>query len=163
MISRVANGSLYVIGRHLALVFVGVTLNKSAVKALWNKVNKSADVVGCDTLGRLFTCYPQTKTYFSHWSDLTPGSGPIKEHGKIILSGVCLAVENIDDITKGLLDLSEKHAFQLRVDPSNFKFMAHCLMVVIATLFPKDFTPEVHASFDKFMDCVAQALSEKFR
>ncbi|KAJ0015764.1 hypothetical protein NQD34_014054 [Periophthalmus magnuspinnatus] len=137
--------------------------DKAAVKALWAKVSKSTDAIGCETLSRLFCCYPQTKTYFTHWSDLSPGSAPIMKHGKLILAGVSLAVKNIDDINKGLLELSEKHAFQLRVDPSNFKLMAHCLMVVICMLFLNDFTPEAHVAFDKFMNNVALGLSERFR
>lgn len=65
--------------------------------------------------------YPQTKTYFSHWPDLTPGSEPVMVHGKRILGGVTEAVSKIDNLRGGLLELSELHAFKLRVDPSNFK------------------------------------------
>lgn len=70
---------------------------------------------------RLLVVYPQTKTYFSHWKDLSPGSAPIKKHGVIILKGVSDAVATIDDLKGGLLALSELHAFTLRVDPANFK------------------------------------------
>lgn len=112
---------------------------------------------------RMFNCYPQTKTYFSHWPDLYPGSAHVKKHGKKIIEGVGFAVSCMDDMTNGLLDLSEKHAFQLRVDPANFKLMSQCLMVVIATLYPDDFTPEAHVSFDKFMVNLALALAERFR
>ncbi|KAK7918988.1 hypothetical protein WMY93_010272 [Mugilogobius chulae] len=137
--------------------------DKAAVKALWGKISGNAEAIGADTLARLFACFPQTKTYFSHWPELTAGSPSLKSHGAIILGGVSLAVDNIDDMNKGLLELSEKHAFQLRVDPANFKLMSQCLMVVIATMFPKDFGPEVQVSFDKFMVNVALALSERFR
>ena len=65
--------------------------------------------------------YPQTKTYFAHWKDLSPGSAPVKKHGITVMSGVADAVTKIDDLTAGLLDLSELHAFTLRVDPANFK------------------------------------------
>lgn len=41
--------------------------------------------------------------------------------------------------------------------------MAQTVMVVIAALFPNDFTPEVHVSFDKFMTNVALALAERYR
>lgn len=36
-------------------------------------------------------------------------------------------------------------------------------MVVIAIMFPKDFTPETHVAFDKFLAAVALGLSEKYR
>ncbi|KAI3365559.1 hypothetical protein L3Q82_010642 [Scortum barcoo] len=112
---------------------------------------------------RMLSVYPQTKTYFSHWGDLSCGSAPVKAHGKKVMAGVAQAVANIDNLTSGLLELSEQHAFQLRVDPANFKILAHCLIVVIAGMFPKEFTPENHVSFDKFLGAVSLALSERYR
>lgn len=70
---------------------------------------------------RMLLVYPQTKTYFSHWPDTKAGSEPVKKHGKKIMGGVGLAVSKIDDLAAGLLELSELHAFKLRVDPANFK------------------------------------------
>ena len=70
---------------------------------------------------RMLVVYPMTKTYFSHWKDLSPGSGPVKKHGKIVMGGVADAVSKIDDLKGGLSSLSELHAFTLRVDPANFK------------------------------------------
>ncbi|XP_075949465.1 hemoglobin, alpha embryonic 5 [Anarhichas minor] len=137
--------------------------DKAAVIAMWGKIHKSADAIGADALGRMLVVYPQTKTYFSHWSDLSPNSAPVKTHGKNVMSGVALAVSKIDDMTKGLMALSEQHAFQLRVDPANFKILSHCILVVIASMFPKDFTPEAHVSMDKFFCGLSLALAEKYR
>ncbi|XP_071318932.1 hemoglobin, alpha embryonic 5 [Trachinotus anak] len=137
--------------------------DKAAVKALWAKISKSVDAIGADALGRMLSVYPQTKTYFAHWNDLSPGSANVKNHGKKVMSGVSLAVASIDDLTGGLLDLSERHAFQLRVDPANFKLLSHCMLVVIANMFPKDFTPEAHVAMDKFLANMALALSERYR
>ncbi|XP_041817990.1 hemoglobin, alpha embryonic 5 [Chelmon rostratus] len=137
--------------------------DKASVKALWAKISKSADAIGAEALSRMFAVYPQTKTYFSHWPDLGPGSASVKSHGKKVMGGVALAVSKIDDLTKGLLDLSEQHAFQLRVDPANFKILIHCILVVIATMFPNDLSPEAHVALDKFLMAVALALSEKYR
>ncbi|KAL7830722.1 hypothetical protein SRHO_G00318490 [Serrasalmus rhombeus] len=111
----------------------------------------------------MLVVYPQTKTYFSHWKDLSPGSAPVRKHGKTVMSGVAEAVSKIDDLTNGLLTLSELHAFQLRVDPANFKILSHNLLVVLAIQFPDDFTPEVHVAMDKFLSALALALSEKYR
>lgn len=75
--------------------------------------------------------YPQTKTYFAHWSDLTPGSAPVRNHGKKVVGGLGLAVDKIDDLFGGLLTQSELHAFQLRVDPANFKvYILLCLTLI---------------------------------
>ncbi|KAM7381965.1 hypothetical protein PAMA_012703 [Pampus argenteus] len=137
--------------------------DKATVKALWAKISKSADVIGADALARMFAVYPQTKTYFSHWPDMSPGSGPVKAHGKKVMGGVADAVACIDDLTGGLQAKSELHAFKLRVDPANFKTLSHCINVVISNMFPKDFTPEVHVAFDKFLASVSLALSDKYR
>ena len=40
---------------------------------------------------------------------------------------------------------------------------AHCIMVVMAIMFPNEFSPEVHVAMDKFLAAVALALSEKYR
>lgn len=43
------------------------------------------------------------------------------------------------------------------------QLLGHCLLVVAAMMFPKDFTPEIHAAFDKFLAALALALSESYR
>ncbi|XP_072531115.1 hemoglobin embryonic subunit alpha-like [Salminus brasiliensis] len=137
--------------------------DKEAVKTFWAKISPKAEDIGADALTRMLTVYPQTKTYFSHWKDLSPGSAPVRKHGKTVMSGVAEAVSKIDDLTNGLLTLSVLHAFQLRIDPANFKILSHNLLVVLAIQFPNDFTPEVHVAMDKFLSALALALSEKYR
>ncbi|XP_061568748.1 hemoglobin subunit alpha-1-like [Cololabis saira] len=139
------------------------TKDKDTVKAFWAKISGKADDVGADAMSRMLVVYPQTKTYFSHWKELTPGSAPVKKHGKTVMGGVAEAVGKIDDLALGLLSLSELHAFTLRVDPANFKILGHCVLVVISMMFPEDFTPEVHVAMDKFLAALARALSEKYR
>ncbi|KAI3359682.1 hypothetical protein L3Q82_014064 [Scortum barcoo] len=137
--------------------------DKAAVKAFWAKVSGKAGDIGTDALSRMLVVYPQTKTYFSHWKDLSPGSAPVKKHGMTVMNGVGDAVSKIDDLSAGLLSLSELHAFTLRVDPANFKILSHNILVVMAIMFPEDFTPEVHVAMDKFLAALARALSEKYR
>lgn len=72
----------------------------------------------CD---RMLTVYPQTKTYFSKWADLSASSAQVKKHGGVIMAAVGDAVSKIDDLVSGLKNLSELHAFELRVDPANFR------------------------------------------
>ncbi|CAM4344492.1 hypothetical protein PO909_001229 [Leuciscus waleckii] len=137
--------------------------DKATVKAIWGKISSKSDEIGAEALGRMLTVYPQTKTYFSHWADLSPGSAPVKKHGKVIMGAVGDAVSKIDDLVGGLAALSELHAFKLRIDPANFKILAHNIIVVIGMLFPGDFTPDVHVSVDKFFQNLALALAEKYR
>ncbi|XP_046893316.1 hemoglobin subunit alpha-2-like [Hypomesus transpacificus] len=137
--------------------------DKATVKAFWAKVAPKTEEVGSDALSRMLVVYPQTKTYFSHWPDLSPGSAPVRSHGKTIIEGVGEAVSKIEDLTGGLINLSELHAFQLRVDPANFKIFCHNIIVVLAIMFPDEFTPEAHVSIDKFLAAVSLALQEKYR
>ncbi|CAL1588073.1 unnamed protein product [Knipowitschia caucasica] len=137
--------------------------DKATVKAFWNQVQGYTDDIGRDALSRLIAVYPQTKTYFAHWKDVSPNSANVAKHGVTIMAAVSDAVTKIDDLKAGLLQLSELHAFTLRVDPANFKLLAHCINVVLAIKFPENFTAEVHMAFDKFLAALALALSEKYR
>uniref|UniRef100_A0A4W5PQY8 Hemoglobin, alpha adult 2 n=2 Tax=Salmoninae TaxID=504568 RepID=A0A4W5PQY8_9TELE len=137
--------------------------DKSVVKAFWGKISGKADVVGAEALGRMLTAYPQTKTYFSHWADLSPGSAPVKKHGSTIMGAIGNAVGVIDDLVGGLSALSDLHAFKLRVDPGNFKILSHNILVTLAIHFPADFTPEVHIAVDKFLAALSAALADKYR
>ncbi|XP_047428235.1 hemoglobin subunit alpha-B-like [Mugil cephalus] len=137
--------------------------DKAAVKAFWAKAEGKSSEIGAEALGRMLVAYPQTKTYFSHWGDLSPQAAQVKKHGAVIMSAVGKAVKGIDDLTGCLSSLSELHAFKLRVDPANFKILAHSIIVVLAMYFPADFTPEVHVSVEKFLQNVALALSERYR
>lgn len=69
---------------------------------------------------RLFSSYPQTKTYFPHF-DLSQGSVQLRGHGSKVMNAIGEAVKHIDDIRGALAKLSELHAYILRVDPVNFK------------------------------------------
>uniref|UniRef100_A0A7N8Y148 Hemoglobin subunit alpha-A-like n=1 Tax=Mastacembelus armatus TaxID=205130 RepID=A0A7N8Y148_9TELE len=95
--------------------------DKAVVKAFWEKAGPKSAEIGAEALSRMLTVYPQTKTYFSHWSDLTPGSAQVRKHGATIMSAVGDAVARIDELVPALANLSELHAFKLRVDPANFR------------------------------------------
>ncbi|CAJ1075639.1 hemoglobin embryonic subunit alpha-like [Xyrichtys novacula] len=137
--------------------------DKARIRAFWDKISPRAEDIGTDALARMLIVYPQTKTYFAHWKDQSPTSDSAKKHGITVMGGVGFAVSKLDNIKEGLLNLSELHAFTLRVDPANFKIISHCIMVVMAIMFPQDFTPQVHVSMDKFLACLALALAEKYR
>ncbi|KAM6905575.1 hemoglobin subunit alpha-A-like [Xenentodon cancila] len=137
--------------------------DKGIVTSFWQKVAPKADEIGAQALGRMLVAYPQTKTYFVQWSDLSPESPQVKKHGAKIMAAIGEAVGGIEDLVGCLSKLSELHAFKLRVDPANFKILAHTIILVFAMYFPAEFTPEVHVSVDKFLMNVALALSERYR
>lgn len=43
------------------------------------------------------------------------------------------------------------------------QLLSHCILVVMAIMYPKDFTPEVHVAMDKFLISLSLAISEKYR
>ncbi|KAG7223175.1 hypothetical protein INR49_015783 [Caranx melampygus] len=134
--------------------------DKATIRTFWARISSKTEDIGTNALSRMLVVYPQTKTYFSHWKDLSPGSAPVKKHGITVMNGVADAVTKLDDLKGGLLSLSELHAFTLRIDPANFKILSHNILVVLAIMFPNEFTPEVHVSMDKFLAALALALAE---
>nr|ARB18775.1 hemoglobin alpha D subunit [Anser anser] len=136
--------------------------DKKIIAQLWEKVAGHQDEFGNEALQRMFVTYPQTKTYFPHF-DLHPGSEQVRSHGKKVAAALGNAVKSLDNISQALSELSNLHAYNLRVDPANFKLLSQCFQVVLAVHLGKDYTPEMHAAFDKFLSPVAAVLAEKYR
>ncbi|XP_069726379.1 hemoglobin subunit alpha-D-like [Phaenicophaeus curvirostris] len=135
---------------------------QSLIQKVWEKIACHKDEIGGESLLRLFISYPPTKTYFPHF-DLSCGSQQIHNHGKKVVAALTTAVKNLDNLSQALSELSSLHAYNLRVDPVNFKLLSQCIQVVLALYLGKEYTPEVHAAFDKFLSAVAAVLSEKYR
>nr|AQV11909.1 alpha D-globin subunit [Caprimulgus rufigena] len=136
--------------------------DKKLIQQIWEKASGHLEAFGAEALERMFITYPQTKTYFPHF-DLHHGSDQIRGHGKKVASALGTAVKSLDNLSQALSELSNLHAYNLRVDPVNFKLLSQCFQVVLAAHLGKDYTPEVHAAFDKFLSAVAAVLSEKYR
>ncbi|NXO02850.1 HBA2 protein, partial [Rhinopomastus cyanomelas] len=136
--------------------------DKNLLQQVWEKVKGQQDEIGAAALERMFWAYPQTKTYFPHF-DLSHGSAQIKGHGKKVAAALASAIKSVDNLSQALSALSDLHAYNLRVDPVNFKLLSQCIQVVLASILGKEFTPEVHAAFDKFLAAVAAVLAEKYR
>ncbi|XP_076025764.1 hemoglobin subunit alpha-1-like [Genypterus blacodes] len=137
---------------------------KAVVREFFQKLSGRKEEIGAEALSRMVAVYPQTKSYFAHWKDVSSTSLAVRKHGVTIMGGVFDAVTKLDDMVGGLLTLSELHAFMLRIDPVNFKILIHCMLVVMSMLCtPEEFTPKVHLAVDKFLALVALALSEKYR
>nr|APA23838.1 alpha-globin D subunit [Spinus magellanicus] len=136
--------------------------DKKLIQQMWGKLGGSEEEIGADALNRMFHSYPPTKTYFPHF-DLSPGSDQIRGHGKKVVAALTTAIKNIDNLSQALSELSNLHAYNLRVDPVNFKFLSQCLQVSLATRLGKDYSPDVHSAVDKFMSAVASVLAEKYR
>ncbi|NXU93346.1 HBAD protein, partial [Xiphorhynchus elegans] len=94
--------------------------DKKLVQQVWQKISGCQEDAGAETLERMFAAYPQTKTYFPHF-DLHHGSDQIRGHGKKVVAALGNAVKNLDNLSQALSELSNLHAYNLRVDPVNFK------------------------------------------
>nr|BAA86389.1 larval alpha-globin [Hynobius retardatus] len=136
--------------------------DKALIVSLWGKIAGHTEALGAEALERMFESFPQSKTYFSHF-DLHHGSADVKSHGAKVLNAIGLAAQHVDDLDHALSKLSDLHAYNLRVDPGNFKLLSHTIQVVLANHFPAEFTPEAHAAFDKFLAAVSTVLTSKYR
>uniref|UniRef100_A0A8B9RTS1 Globin domain-containing protein n=1 Tax=Accipiter nisus TaxID=211598 RepID=A0A8B9RTS1_9AVES len=136
--------------------------DKKLIQAIWDKVQGHQEDFGAEALQRMFITYPTTKTYFPHF-DLSPSSDQVRGHGKKVVNALGNAVKSMDNLSQALSELSNLHAYNLRVDPVNFKLLSQCFQVVLAVHLGKEYTPEVHAAFDKFLSAVAAVLAEKYR
>ncbi|NXW01597.1 HBA2 protein, partial [Fregetta grallaria] len=138
--------------------------DKKLIQQVWEKVLGHQEDFGAEALERMFITYPQTKTYFPHF-DLQHGSDQIRGHGKKVATALGNAVKSLDNLSQALSELSNLHAYNLRVDPPCFalQLLSQCFQVVLAVHLGKDYTPEVHAAFDKFLSAVAAVLAEKYR
>ncbi|XP_015265379.1 PREDICTED: hemoglobin subunit alpha-D-like [Gekko japonicus] len=111
---------------------------------------------------QLFIVYPTCKTYFPHF-DFCAGSAQIRAHGKKVMKALDDALKNADHLHENLAELSNLHAYNLRVDPVNFKLLARCIQVVLAIHLRGEFNAQAYAAWDKFLACVADVLAEKYR
>ncbi|NWV54522.1 HBAD protein, partial [Daphoenositta chrysoptera] len=138
--------------------------DKKLLQQAWGKLGGAEEEVGAETLWRMFHAYPPTKTYFPHF-DMSQGSDQIRGHGKKVVAALGTAIKNLDNLSQALSELSNLHAYNLRVDPPRFalQFLAQCLQVVLAVRLGKEYTPEMHSAVDKFMSAVAAVLAEKYR
>ncbi|KAM9012640.1 hemoglobin subunit alpha-2 [Guaruba guarouba] len=136
--------------------------DKKLIQQVCERSSGHLEQFGAEALERMFITFPQTKTYFPHF-DLQHGSDQIRSHGRKVATALANAAKNLDNLSQALSELSNLHAYSLRVDPVNFKLLSQCFQVVLAVHLGKDYTPEVHAAFDKFLSAVASVLAEKYR
>ncbi|XP_030188018.1 hemoglobin subunit epsilon-2 isoform X1 [Lynx canadensis] len=138
---------------------------KAAVVSLWAKVN--VELVGGEVLGRLLVVYPWTQRFFDNFGNLSSesaimGNPKVKAHGKKVLTSFGNAVKHMDDLKDTFAELSELHCDKMHVDPENFKLLGNMILIVLATHFSKEFTPQVQAAWQKLTTAVANALAHRY-
>ncbi|KAM8967404.1 hemoglobin subunit beta-2-like [Pelodytes ibericus] len=138
---------------------------RAAIASVWKKVDIEHD--GGEALARLLIVYPWTQRYFSTFGNLSneaaiTGNAKVQAHGKVVLSAVGSTAQHLDDVKASLHELSEKHAFQLHVDPENFKRFGEVLSVVLARKNGTSFTPKIQAAWEKFIAVLVAGLSHGY-
>ncbi|KAL2078165.1 hypothetical protein ACEWY4_025850 [Coilia grayii] len=135
---------------------------KELLVTIWERMLPIAEDIGSDALLRMFTTFPKTKTYFAHL-DISPRSAHLLSHGKKIVEALLEGAQNITTLTTTLAPLSRFHAYQLRIHPTNFKLLSHCILVTLAINMKDEFDPIAHAAMDKYLSAFAAVLAEKYR
>uniref|UniRef100_A0A5F8AR59 Hemoglobin subunit epsilon 1 n=2 Tax=Macaca TaxID=9539 RepID=A0A5F8AR59_MACMU len=116
---------------------------------------------------RLLVVYPWTQRFFDSFGNLSSpsailGNPKVKAHGKKVLTSFGDAIKNMDNLKITFAKLSELHCDKLHVDPENFKLLGNVMVIILATHFGKEFTPEVQAAWQKLVSAVAIALAHKY-
>ncbi|KAF6727701.1 Hemoglobin subunit beta-2 [Oryzias melastigma] len=128
---------------------------RATIQDIFSKIDK--DVVGPAALSRYFGSFGNL------YNAAAISSNPkVAAHGKVVIGGLEKALQNMDNIKPAYADLSVLHSEKLQVDPDNFKLLADCLTIVVASNLGKSFTPDVHAAFQKFLDVVVAALRKQY-
>ncbi|XP_063077351.1 hemoglobin subunit alpha-D-like [Engraulis encrasicolus] len=135
---------------------------KELLVRIWDRMLPIGEDIGSEALLRMFTTFPKTKTYFAHL-DISPRSAPLLSLGQKIVEALHEGATNITTLTTTLAPLSRFHAYQLRIDPTNFKLFSHCVLVTLACHMGDEFDPIAHAACDKYLSAFAAVLSEKYR
>ncbi|KAK2916668.1 hypothetical protein QQF64_025239 [Cirrhinus molitorella] len=138
---------------------------RSAIAGVWGKLNVGD--IGPQALGRVLIVYPWTQRYFGTFGDLSSaaailGNPKVANHGKTVLGALDKAVKNLDDIKATYSQLSQLHCDKLNVDPDNFRLLADCLTIVVATALGAGFNPSIQATWQKFLSVVVAALSSRY-
>uniref|UniRef100_A0A8C6ED22 Globin domain-containing protein n=2 Tax=Pecora TaxID=35500 RepID=A0A8C6ED22_MOSMO len=90
------------------------------------------------------------------------GNPKVKAHGRKVLNSFGNAIKHMDDLKGTFADLSELHCDKLHVDPENFRLLGNMILIVLATHFSKEFTPQMQAAWQKLTNAVASALAHKY-
>ncbi|XP_067238637.1 hemoglobin, beta adult 2 [Chanodichthys erythropterus] len=138
---------------------------RSTIANVWGKIN--VDEIGPQALARVLIVYPWTQRYFGSFGNLSSaaaiqGNPKVAQHGKTVLNALEKAVKNMDDIKGTYSQLSQLHCEKLNVDPDNFRLLADCLTIVIATKFGPAFNPAVQATWQKLLSVVVSALTSRY-
>ncbi|XP_043941432.1 cytoglobin-1-like [Protopterus annectens] len=104
----------------------------------WEKFYANVEDNGAAMLARMFSSYPDTKSYFKNFklgsAAEMEGSAQVRGHGKTVLGALNNMVQHLDsmDALNGIINpLAKKHATQLNVDLQYFDVLCNILLQVM--------------------------------
>ncbi|XP_053531284.1 hemoglobin subunit beta [Ictalurus punctatus] len=138
---------------------------RTTIQDIFSKIDYES--VGHQALTRCLVVYPWTQRYFSKFGNLYNaaailGNPKVAAHGLTVMRGLEKAVKNMDNIKSTYADLSVLHSEQLHVDPQNFRLLADCITIVVASVLGANFTAEVQAALQKFLAVIVSALGKQY-
>ncbi|XP_062841852.1 hemoglobin subunit beta-like [Trichomycterus rosablanca] len=138
---------------------------RSAIQEVFAKIDAAS--VGHQALTRCLVVYPWTQRYFGNFGNLynaaaIVGNPKVAAHGLTVVRSLEKAVKNLDNIKAEYADLSVLHSEKLHVDPENFRLLADCITIVVASAMGASFKAEVHAVLHKFLAVVISALGRQY-
>ncbi|XP_018092378.2 hemoglobin subunit alpha-3-like, partial [Xenopus laevis] len=84
-------------------------------------------------------------------------------NGGKVLGAIGEATKHLDNLDTALSKLSDLHAYNLRVDPGNFRLLSHTIQVTLAAHFQAEFDATAQAAWDKFLAAISTVLTSKYR
>ncbi|XP_027835250.1 hemoglobin subunit epsilon-2-like [Ovis aries] len=122
------------------------TEEKAAVASLWAKVN--VEVVGGESLARLPIFCPWIQRFCDSFGNLCTesaimGNPKVKAHSRKVLNSFGNAIKHMDPEN---LRVSSGHLCALFFHPGFCALLGNMILIVLATHFSKEFTPQMQAA-----------------
>ncbi|KAB0371089.1 hypothetical protein FD755_017498 [Muntiacus reevesi] len=109
---------------------------------------------------KLLVVYPWTQRFFDSFGNLPSasaimGNPKVKAHGKKVLTSFREAIKNLDKLKGAFAKLSELHCGKLHL-------LGNVIVIVLATYFGRELTPDMQPAWQKLVSGVAAALAHKY-
>ncbi|XP_029448527.1 cytoglobin-1-like [Rhinatrema bivittatum] len=138
-----------------------------SARGAWAKLYTNMEENGTRVLVRMFTEYPDTKSYFSHFKGIGSAaemeqSAQVRGHGKKVFSALNDMIQCLDntDAFSGMVNpLGKKHATQLKVDPKYFRVICD----IISQLIEEQCGRDGRAAFEKVTTILCTQLNSAYK
>ncbi|XP_071976900.1 hemoglobin subunit gamma-1-like [Engystomops pustulosus] len=136
---------------------------KKDIEAIWSQVD--CERIGKEALVRLLLSHHSTQNCLNSLGNFSSveeiSSNPkVAAHGEKVLQSIGAAMKHLDNLDGHFAEHRQDLGSKLHVDPDNFARFLNVLNVAFARNFPKEYTPEVGATFEKAFSAMKDAFSK---